>query len=285
MSEICVVFAAGAYYGNEPSANKLPANAFVIAADGGLDHVRGLGIRPNLAIGDFDSTNVDVPQGVETIALPPEHDDPDMLSALKTGWSRGYRDFRIYGGLGGRIDHTIANIQMLALLAHNGGHGLLYGAHSVVTAICNGSLHFPASTMQADADEAKTKVMKTDLNNQSTKNTISHGSHGSGTVDGTSANAVNRMVSVFSHADVSHGVNETGLKYELKNGTMHSDTVLGVSNELLDGRPASISVADGTLIVSFPIEAALPAFKTNVKASQTLGPLASHVSALLNKSR
>ncbi|WEV66888.1 thiamine diphosphokinase [Bifidobacterium sp. ESL0769] len=247
MTSSCIIFAAGSYYGNEPSGDEVPDGVFIIAADGGLDHVRGLGIRPDLVIGDFDSANARVPEGVETIALPPEHDDPDMLSALKTGWSRGYRDFRIYGGLGGRVDHTIANIQMLALLAHNGGHGLLYGEHSVVTAVCNGSLSF--------------------------------------TSDALRGNAKNRMVSVFSHADISHGVSETGLKYELDNGTIRSDTVLGVSNELLDEQPASISVSDGTLIVTFPFEAALPTSKTDIKASETLGPLASHVSVLLNKSR
>ncbi|WEV46181.1 thiamine diphosphokinase [Bifidobacterium sp. ESL0690] len=243
----CIIFAAGTYFGNEPCADELPGDAFVVAADGGLDHARTLGLRPNLVIGDFDSTQTQIPQGVETIQLPPEHDDPDMLSALKAAWSRGYRDFRIYGGLGGRIDHTIANIQMLALLAHNGGHGMLFGEHTVVTAICNGSLSFASDALKDDA--------------------------------------ANRMVSVFSHADTSYGVSETGLKYELDNGTMRSDTVLGVSNELLDERPASISVSDGTLIVTFPFEATLPTSKTNIKASETLGPLASHVSALLNKSR
>ncbi|MDF7664739.1 thiamine diphosphokinase [Bifidobacterium sp. ESL0745] len=279
MTSSCIVFAAGTYYGNEPDAGELPENAFVIAADGGIDHLRGLGIRPDLVIGDFDSANVQVPEGVETIALPPEHDDPDMLSALKVGWTRGYRDFRIYGGLGGRIDHTIANIQMLALLAHNGGHGLLYGEHSVVAAICNGWLHFPANELHDDVNVANSEVEKTDPDNQDAI------SRCTGPDDGTDTNTANRMVSVFSHADVSHGVTETGLKYELKNGTMRSDTVLGVSNELLDGRPASISVTDGTLIVIFPIEAALPAFSTGVKASETLGPLASNVSKLLNKAR
>ncbi|WP_348519540.1 thiamine pyrophosphokinase [Bifidobacterium sp. ESL0798] len=234
-----------------------------------------------MVIGDFDSANVQVPAGAETIALPPEHDDPDMLSALKAGWTRGYRDFRIYGGLGGRIDHTIANIQTLALLAHNGGHGLLYGERSVVTAICNGSLHFPANDLHTagKANKTNAKTVKTDPNDQ---NTIIHGLR---TTSDASADAINRMVSVFSHADISRGVTETGLKYELENGTMRSDTVLGVSNELLDGCPASISVADGTLIITFPFVAALPTFKTDVKATETLGPLASQVSALLNKSR
>ncbi|MCO6558435.1 MAG: thiamine diphosphokinase [Bifidobacterium sp.] len=279
MASSCIIFAAGTYYGNEPHRGELPENAFVVAADGGLDHARTLDIRPNLVIGDFDSTQTQIPQGVETIQLPPEHDDPDMLSALKAAWSRGYRGFRMYGGLGGRIDHTIANIQMLALLAHNGGHGMLFGEHTVITAICNGSITFPANDLRTGDNADDTESITTNLNGQ---DIITHTSSAS---DCTEAIAAYRLVSVFSHTDVSHGVTETGLKYELKNGTMHSDTVLGVSNELLDGRPASISVTDGTLIVTFPFAAALPTFKTNVKAAETLGPLASHVSALLNKSR
>ncbi|WEV72884.1 thiamine diphosphokinase [Bifidobacterium sp. ESL0790] len=291
----CVIFAAGTYYGNEPRGGELPENAFVIVADGGLNHVRGLGIQPDLVIGDFDSANVRAPQGVETIKLPPEHDDPDMLSALKAGWARGFRSFRIYGGLGGRIDHTIANIQMLALLAHNGGHGMLFGRRSVVTSICNGSLHFPANALPADSDapsphstisnsqDAETHVATPDTASSATAQINRDAQNPQ--KDRTSANTTNRMVSVFSHSDVSRGVTETGLKYELENGTMRSDTVLGVSNELLAGRPASISVSDGTLIVTFPIEAIFPAFSTTVSPAETLGPLASEVSSLLNPSR
>lgn len=247
MSRTCVVFAAGTYYGNEPHTDELPEKAFVIAADGGLDHTHALGVRTDLVIGDFDSMKSHAPEGVETIELPPEHDDPDMLSALKTGWARGFKNFRIYGGLGGRVDHTIANIQMLALLAHNGGHGLLFGEHGVVTAISNGSLSFPAEVLP----------------------------------DG----ARNRMISVFSHSDVSCGVTEAGLKYELHDGTMRNDSALGVSNEFLDDRPSSISVTQGTLIVTFPAEAILPAFSTTVVPAPSLGPLASEVSALLNPTR
>lgn len=287
LSHLCIVFAAGTYYGNEPSADELPENAFVIAADGGLDHVDKAGIRPDLVIGDFDSANAKVPQGVETIALPPEHDDPDMLSALKAGWARGFRDFRIYGGLGGRLDHTIANIQMLALLAHNGGIGLLYGEHSVVTAICNGSVHFPAAVLRTGTHDRAGIQTHRDTRDTPQPGNNSDGGTYANHCDSTGADTdtADRMVSVFSHADISRGVTETGLKYELKNGAMHSDTVLGVSNELLDGRPASISVSDGTLIVTFPRKVALPTFTTNVKAAQTLGPLASQVSALLNTSR
>ena len=39
------------------------------------------------------------------------------------------------------------------------------------------------------------------------------------------------MVSVFSHSDISSGVTISGLKYELKNGTLKNTCALGVSNE------------------------------------------------------
>lgn len=46
-----------------------------------------------------------------------------MLSALKVGWAAGCREFHVYGGLGGRIDHTISGIQLMTLLAGHGASG------------------------------------------------------------------------------------------------------------------------------------------------------------------
>ena len=105
-SNTCVIFAAGEYYSDTPI---VPSGAFIIAADGGLDHARALDMSPDVVVGDFDSLTGERPtQGEHTIALPPEKDDPDLLSALKIGWSHHARLFHIYGALGGRIDHTIS---------------------------------------------------------------------------------------------------------------------------------------------------------------------------------
>ena len=87
-SNTCVIFAAGEYYGEIPI---VPADSFVIAADGGLDHMRAMGLSPDFVIGDFDSLSGDVPAGDRSVRLPPQKDDPDLLSALKVGWSRGAR--------------------------------------------------------------------------------------------------------------------------------------------------------------------------------------------------
>ena len=45
MTQVCVIFGAGEYYAGTPV---VPAGAYVIAADGGLDHTRQLGIVPDV---------------------------------------------------------------------------------------------------------------------------------------------------------------------------------------------------------------------------------------------
>ena len=77
-----------------------------------------------MVVGDFDSLEGRPPRtDVRTITLPSLKDDPDMLSALKVGWAAGCREFHVYGGLGGRIDHTISGIQLMTLLAGHGASG------------------------------------------------------------------------------------------------------------------------------------------------------------------
>ncbi len=66
------------------------------------------------------------------------------------------------------------------------------------------------------------------------------------------------MISVFSHSDISSGVTISGLKYEVKNGTLKNTYALGVSNEFV-GRNSEISVSDGTLTVVYP-SSAQPSF-------------------------
>ena len=240
MSEICVVFGAGEYYDERPA---VPQGAFVVAADGGLDHARALGVSVDVTVGDFDSLAGSMPeQGERTVKLPAEKDDPDMLSALKIGWAQGGRVFHIYGGLGARVDHTIANIELMALLAEHGGLGLLHGDGQIVTAVCDGALRFA-------------------------RNDVPPG----------------RMVSVFAHSDVAYGVSESGLKYEVTNMTVMRTQVVGLSNEFRDGLPVAIDVEHGTLIVTFPAEAPLPQLVSHRTFQGDLGKLDTEVSVFLHQ--
>ena len=131
---ICHVVGAGEFCprGLTPGPGDL-----VIAADGGFAALEGLGRSPDLVVGDFDSLG-HRPDHPHVVALPVEKDDTDMHSAIRLGWERGYRAFRLYGGTGGRIDHTLANIQSLAWLASQGGRGWLVGPDWTATVLSDG---------------------------------------------------------------------------------------------------------------------------------------------------
>lgn len=91
----------------------------VVAVDGGFASLAAVGCAPDLAIGDFDSLGY-VPEGAEVLAFPPEKDASDMELALGEAVARGADAVEVYGALGGRLDHTLANLQLLASFAERG---------------------------------------------------------------------------------------------------------------------------------------------------------------------
>ena len=135
---ICYVVGAGENFGLDfqPATGDL-----VIAADAGLRYLEEQGIRADLVIGDFDTLKY-IPGHSNTIALNAEKDDTDTLAAVREGIRAGYTSFHIYCGTGGRIDHTMANLQVLAYLSANNMRGFLFDNGTVITAITNGSLCF-----------------------------------------------------------------------------------------------------------------------------------------------
>lgn len=116
----------------------------LIAADGGLPAVERMGLVPHLIIGDFDSLG-HIPTGTNTVVLPAEKDVTDMHAAIQLGLERGCTRFALYGGTGGRMDHTLANLQLLDSLARQSCRGFLVGDGTVATALHNGSMDFPPS--------------------------------------------------------------------------------------------------------------------------------------------
>lgn len=118
---------------------------YVIAADRGFDSLVAYGVRPDLAVGDFDSLG-HRPNHPNVIQLPAEKDDTDMVFALRRGVELGYRRFILLGGVGGRLEHTLGNLQLLDWLAGQGGQGFLVGEKTAVTCIRDGKhITFPAS--------------------------------------------------------------------------------------------------------------------------------------------
>ncbi len=142
-SSICYVVGAMSL---TPALRPYPAPGdYVIAADRGFDSLMAYGVTPDLAVGDFDSLG-HRPNHPNVIQLPTEKDDTDMVYALREGLGLGYRRFVLLGGVGGRLEHTLANLQLLDWLTTNGAQGVLAGEKTVATCIRDGdSLTFPAT--------------------------------------------------------------------------------------------------------------------------------------------
>lgn len=113
------IVAAGGDPLNEMWHAALPADALVIAADSGLAHVYALGLVPHVVVGDFDSvdpTQLDRANraGARIERHPTDKDATDLELALVVARERGATDVTVIGGGGGRLDHALANIALLA---------------------------------------------------------------------------------------------------------------------------------------------------------------------------
>lgn len=114
----------------------------VIAVDGGLDYLRQAHIEPDLALGDFDSLRGEKPDG-QVLTYLPEKDESDMLLALRQAIRRNYKRVLMYGGLGGRLDHTLANIQTIAWASRCGVSACLVNGSQTILAVSDGELRLP----------------------------------------------------------------------------------------------------------------------------------------------
>ena len=132
-------------FGSAPVSGRFleepPENAYIIAADGGYNTIMSMGLTPDLVLGDFDSLDIK-PSCGELAAVPAEKDDTDTMLAVKTALERGFRDISIAGSIGGRLDHTFANIQTLAYISAHGGSGRLIGENDIVWLIGEGSYSY-----------------------------------------------------------------------------------------------------------------------------------------------
>ena len=97
----------------------LRADDFYVCCDSGLKHREGLGIVPDLIVGDFDSYE-NPHLETETIILPCEKDDTDTVFAVKEALARGFQEFLLVGVIGGRLDHTLGNVSLLLMLHAQG---------------------------------------------------------------------------------------------------------------------------------------------------------------------
>ena len=113
-----VVVVAGGHPFWSP-VNGLPVGAVVIAADGGVDRARALGLHVDLAIGDFDSVTAEglasaKATGARVERHPAAKDATDLELALDAALALEPARILVVGTDGGRLDHLLGSVLLLA---------------------------------------------------------------------------------------------------------------------------------------------------------------------------
>ncbi len=133
---ICYIVGAGEFH--DPHSELCPCEGdLVIAADGGYEALTSHGVGCDLLIGDLDSIGK-LPEGIELQRHKVEKDETDMHLCYLEGARRGFDTFYLFGGVGARPDHTLANYALLLYMAERGHNGLLFDSGTVATVIKNG---------------------------------------------------------------------------------------------------------------------------------------------------
>ena len=108
------VVTGGEPQGSEQLAELTPPQ-LVVAADSGADIARSLGLRADVIVGDFDSvTPAGEAAAGEQRRFPTDKDATDLALALAEARDRGAAGITVVGGAGGRLDHLLANVAVLA---------------------------------------------------------------------------------------------------------------------------------------------------------------------------
>ena len=146
---------------------------------------------------------------VETIVLPSEKDDTDTFFAAREMVARGFDSFLLVGVIGARLDHTIANLSILLMLDTAGIRAAAIDDYSEME-IVSAAAEGPGKTC----------------------------------VDDTYA-----FFSLLNITGEAEGVTIRNAKYPMEGGTITCDYPYAVSNEVLPGQTAEVSISKGRLLL------------------------------------
>jgi thiamine pyrophosphokinase len=118
----------------------LPAGATVIAADGGVDRAYALGLHVGVAIGDFDSVTAEglaraEAEGARIERHPAAKDATDLELALDAAIALGPARILVVGSGGGRLDHLLGSVALLADERYAGTQVDALLGHSTVSVV------------------------------------------------------------------------------------------------------------------------------------------------------
>jgi thiamine pyrophosphokinase len=119
-TERAVLFANGELRNPAVVKAMLQPSDYLVCVDGGLRHLKSLGLRPDLLIGDLDSITAGEileleREHVRIQRYPVDKDETDLELAVLTVIKEGYRTLCLVAALGGRLDQTLGNLFLLTL--------------------------------------------------------------------------------------------------------------------------------------------------------------------------
>jgi thiamine pyrophosphokinase len=120
---------------NKRLSQMLPEFDLVICSDGGVRHLKALGLQPDLIVGDFDSANPSLLQeymdkGIEIRKFSSDKDETDTQLALEIAVEKGADSIILLGAIGSRWDHSYGNVMLLVKLAKMGINGMILHSHN-----------------------------------------------------------------------------------------------------------------------------------------------------------
>ena len=136
MKTKCLIISGGEY----APLPRPDADTLVIACDRGYTYAERCGIVPDLVVSDFDSYAGPVDPAVAIRRLPAEKDDTDTMSAIRAAIERGCTDGLLCCALGGRLDHTLANLQSLLFAEEHGLRLRIQSPDTEVSVLRGGSM-------------------------------------------------------------------------------------------------------------------------------------------------
>lgn len=212
----CVIIGGAQIRDYDRACSFIDEEDYVIYCDSGLRHMEAFGIRPSLVIGDFDS-HENPHMDVETITLPVAKDDTDTMYAVKTGISRGFRDFVLLGVIGGRMDHTLVNLYALFYLDSHGCKAVAADDYSEMEVI---------SSIPSDKEDNSCSIP------------------GKAYVEDRF-----KCFSLVNMTGIARGITIRGAKFCVEDAEITSDYQYATSNEVLPGNKAEITVGEGRLLL------------------------------------
>lgn len=188
----------------------------VIAVDAGLRAADRLSIIPDYIVGDFDTVSPLLLYKYENMKdivikrYKPEKDFTDTQIAVMKAIEENSFSIHILGGTGSRLDHTLANIQLLQSALECGIEAMIVSEKNRIRLL---------------GDKRKSIILAKEDSGY-------------------------KYVSLISLSEKVSSVTTTGMKYNVNNYDFYMDKniSIGVSNEIMEPK-AEIKITDGKLLL------------------------------------